>query len=114
VRSHEVRPSSVPQKLELWGGQSTLLSPSQNFGEDSPSLSPHDLRHCRKVPQQRTEIRGETILNRGTHNRESPCLSGGCASKWHHKVTSGGRAERSAKRARQSKDKAYLICKRQR
>jgi len=41
MRSHEARPSSVPLKLELWGrGQSTLLSPSQNFGGDSPSLSP--------------------------------------------------------------------------
>src|SRR6218665_2592153 len=26
VRSHEARPSSVPPKLELWGGQSSLLS----------------------------------------------------------------------------------------
>src|SRR6218665_1159027 len=50
IRSHEARLSSVPPKLELWGGRSTLLSPSQNFGGDSPSLSPHDLRHCSYLP----------------------------------------------------------------
>src|SRR6218665_3026286 len=40
--------------------------------------------------------RGKTISNRGTHNRESPFLSGGIASTWHHKVSLGCRAERSA------------------
>jgi len=40
MRSNEARPSTVPPKLELWGGQSTWLSPSQTFGEDTPSLSP--------------------------------------------------------------------------
>ena len=43
--SHEAILSRVPPKLELWEGQSTLLSPSQYFGLDSPFLSPHDLRH---------------------------------------------------------------------
>jgi len=38
---------TVPPKPELWR-QSTRLSPSQNFGEDSSSL-PHDLHHCLQV-----------------------------------------------------------------
>jgi len=43
MRSHEARPSSVPTKLELWGAVNTAVPPSQNFGGDSPFLSPHDL-----------------------------------------------------------------------
>ena len=46
VRSHEARPSSVTPKLELWGDSQHCCPPTQNFGGDSPSLSPHDLRHC--------------------------------------------------------------------
>ena len=52
MRSHEARPSSVPPKLNFFGrGQSTLLSPSQNLGGDSSTLSPlpRDLRHCIQV-----------------------------------------------------------------
>jgi len=40
MRSYEARSSTVPPKLELWRGQSSQLSTSQNFGGDSPSLSP--------------------------------------------------------------------------
>src|SRR6218665_3230588 len=39
LRSHEARPGTDPPKSELWE-ESTLLCPSQNFGEDSLSLSP--------------------------------------------------------------------------
>jgi len=42
MRSHEARPVTDPPKSELWD-ESTLLSTSQNFGEDSISL-PSDLR----------------------------------------------------------------------
>jgi len=45
MKSHEARPSSVSPKLELWGTVNTAAPLSQNFGGDSPSLSPHDLRH---------------------------------------------------------------------
>src|SRR6218665_796006 len=43
MRSHEARPSPVPPKLELWGDSQHCC---RNFGEDSPSLSPHYLHHC--------------------------------------------------------------------
>jgi|SRR6218665_2508836 len=35
----------------------------------------------------RTQVRGETMPNRETHNRESPFLSGGSASECHHKLS---------------------------
>src|SRR6218665_3319266 len=38
LRSHEARPGTVPPKPELWGNQH-CCPPSQNFGEDSLSLS---------------------------------------------------------------------------
>src|SRR6218665_1673661 len=57
------------------------------------------IKRTGKVMQERTKFRGKIIPNRGTHNRESPFLSGGSASTWHQKVPLGGRAERSATRA---------------
>ena len=65
---------------------------------------PH-IKRTGKVPRQRMKFRGKTIPNRGTHNRESPFLSGGSASTWHQKVPLGGWAERSATRAGRSQDK---------
>src|SRR6218665_3878953 len=38
MRSHEAIPGTDPPKSELWE-ESTLLSPSKNFGKDSLSLS---------------------------------------------------------------------------
>src|SRR6218665_4047140 len=64
-----------------------------------------ELDRTGKVPRQRTKFRGKIIPNRGTHNRESPFLSGGSASTWHQKVPLGGRAKRSATRAGRSQDK---------
>jgi len=37
---------------------------------------------------------------RGDHSKQRDSLSGGSASKWHHKVTSGGRVERSGSATR--------------
>src|SRR6218665_2064352 len=51
VRSREARPTSVPPKIELWGDSQHCCPPSQNFGGDSPSLPPHDLRHCERLDQ---------------------------------------------------------------
>src|SRR6218665_2922891 len=49
MRSHEARPGTDPSKSELWE-ESTLLCPHQNFGENSPSLSPliyaNDCKSC--------------------------------------------------------------------
>jgi len=36
------------------------------------------IKRTREVPRQRTAVREKTVTNRGTHNRESPFLSGGC------------------------------------
>ena len=40
MRSHEVRLSRVPPKIELGGDSPHCCPPGQNFGGDSPSLSP--------------------------------------------------------------------------
>src|SRR6218665_741807 len=87
---------------------STYTAPLQ--GPPSPGSAKEEsleefIKRTGKVLWQKTKVRGKTIPNRETHNRESPFLSGGNASTWHHKVPLGGRAERSATRARQSQDK---------
>src|SRR6218665_2685117 len=51
------------------------------------------------------KVRGEIIPYKGTHNRESPFLSGGSASTRHQKVPLGCVAERSATRAGRSHGK---------
>jgi len=38
------------------------------------------------------------------NNRESPFLSGGSASMWHHRVISGGRADKPVTRAGRNKE----------
>src|SRR6218665_2439201 len=82
------------------------LGPDQSSSSRAPSwlstgLSSLEefIKRTGKVTRQRTKFRGKIIRNRGTHNRESPFLSGGSASTWHEKVPLGGRAERSATRA---------------
>jgi len=48
MRYHEARPSSVPPKLELWGGDSQHCCPLKSKlwrGQSLPVLL-HDLRHC--------------------------------------------------------------------
>src|SRR6218665_2988798 len=96
--------------------------PTSNFGEwtvpSSPSKSlpmpgsvkeeslEESVKRTRQAPRQRTEVRGETIPDRGTHNQPTNCevMFGGNASKWPHKVTSGGGEERSVIRASRSQD----------
>jgi len=47
----------------------------------------------------------DTVPNRGTHNRESPFLSGDTWSKWHHEVISEGRAEKIQEKELQKIDR---------
>src|SRR6218665_4173194 len=92
---------------------STYIAPLQGEllrGAPSPGSAKQEsleefIKRTGKVTRQRTKIREKIIPNRGTHNRESPFLSGGSASTWHQKVPLGGRAERSATRAGRSQDK---------
>src|SRR6218665_4091389 len=86
---------------------STYIAPVKgNYSEALPAQAwpnrrvlEEFIKRTGKVTRQRTKFRGKIIPNRGTHNRESPFLSGGSASTWHQKVPLGGRAERSASRA---------------
>src|SRR6218665_2994696 len=54
VISHEARPSSVPPKLELWGGTvNTAVPPVKTLEGTVPPCPPHDLRHCTLGPTVR-------------------------------------------------------------
>src|SRR6218665_3043438 len=63
---------------------STYIAPLQgNYSEALPGSAKEEslgefIKRTGKVPWQRMKVRGKTIPNRGTHNRESPFLSGGC------------------------------------
>src|SRR6218665_2293127 len=87
---------------------STYIAPLQgNYSEALPGPAKQEsleefIKRTGKVIQKRRKFRGKIIPNRGTHNRESPFLSGGSASTWHQKVPLGGRAERSVTRVGRS------------
>ena len=47
-------PAESLRSLNFGGDSQHCCPPSRNFGGDSPSLSPHDLRHCLKETTQRS------------------------------------------------------------
>src|SRR6218665_2941474 len=68
------------------------------------------VKRAGQISWKRANFRWETVSSRGTHNREGPMFNG-CASMWHHKITSGGRGKRLSACAGRSHDKRVPISK---
>jgi len=97
VRSHEARPSSVPPKLELREGQSTLLSPYDlrhcscliripevdPWGRSIPHIEPGSIPVC--LSQSRLSLpacHGRRAYSKATERRRRRCGDGSELRRW--------------------------------